>query len=125
MSSQAILRSGGAGAPPRPSSSNTHTAVYVIQTIAPPRAGAGGRGGGVRVYSGERRAEALLAASSVADPDEARELGLGSGDGRVRAGGGDGGVGLVAAELDVVLAAFKMLKLKLIYQVRATTTTTL
>ena len=64
----------------------------------------------MRVYSGERRAEALLTASSVADPDEARELGLGSGDGRVRAGGGDGGVGLVAAELDVVLAAFKMLK---------------
>jgi hypothetical protein len=30
---------------------------------------------------------ALLAATSVADPDEAVELGLGAGDGRVRAGG--------------------------------------
>ena len=53
--------------------------AHVIQTIAPPRAGAGSRGGGVR------GAEALLAASSVADPGEAIELGRGSGGGRVRA----------------------------------------
>ena len=56
-----------------------------------------------------RGAGALLAASSVADPGEAVELGLGAGDGRVHAGGGGGGVGLVAAELDVVPAAFEVL----------------
>ena len=105
MSSQTILRSGGAA-----SGTIIIEHAYVIQTIAPPRAGAGSRGGG-----GVRGAGALLAASSVADPDEAFELGLGSGGGRVRAGSGDGGVGLVAAELDVVFAAFEMLRLPVLF----------
>jgi hypothetical protein len=67
-----------------------------------------------------RGSGALLAASSVADPDEAVALGLGAGDGRVGAGGGDGGVGLVAAELDVVLAAFEVLRLPVLLGLDAT-----
>ena len=72
---------------------------------------------------GVRGSGALLAASSVADPDEAVELGLGAGDGRVGAGGGGGGgggVGLVAAELDVVLAAFEVLRLPVLLGLDAT-----
>ena len=107
MSSPAMLRSGGAGAPPRPSSSNTHTLCKQLLSRARGR------------RAGERGAAALLAASSVADPDEAVEFGLGAGGGRGGAGAGKGGGegeggggdGLVVAELGVVLAAFEMLRL--------------
>ena len=73
--------------------------------------------------AGERGEAALLAASSVADPDEAVEFGLGAGGGRGCAEGGEGGAegeggggdGLVVAELDVVLAVcFEMLRLPIV-----------